>query len=303
MALLSRKTKEAIKTVLVLAVIALIVGFYVVYPLIKTAAVMGRPEEEQFDIDSLPPNDPAAFVEAGFTEPDTFRVEADGLTSLAIMFLAPAIDSGDSVRGTALLLHEDGADRTQMIPLARQLTDAGVAVYLYDQRAAGLSSGRYRGDGTQEAADLLEVIGYLHIRERLNPPVTVIGYEMGADAALLAAAEEERINKVVAVSPYMSTGRYLDTIKATNEMISISFFRTVLWWWYGIRSGYVTTYRELGDLQGVACRTLLVHAAEAVEDDELVRIREQSDPARLTLMVRPDDEQVLFDAIVGYCVE
>jgi len=279
MAKLSRQTKEIIKTVLVLVIIAVVVVAYIVYPLMKTAVMMGRPEGEAVNIDSLPPNDPAAVIEAGFAEPDTFRVDADGLTSLACVRLAPSPDSADTTTGTVLLLHRDRADRSMMLPLAKRLTENGMTVILYDQRASGLTSGKYRGDGSQEATDLLELLGYLHIRDRLQHPVTVVGYELGADAALLAVGLEKRIDRIVAIDPYLTTDRLLDRAREVHGIYSFPFFRPVMWWWYGIRSGYVTTYHELDGIEPVACPTLLIHAPDRAESAEIARLKALRPPA------------------------
>ncbi len=94
---------------------------------------------------------------------DTFRVDADGLTSLACVYLGPVSDAGAPVapKGTAILLHDESQDRNAMLPLTGALLDSGFAVCLYDQRASGRSTGAYHSDGEYEAADLSEVIAFM----------------------------------------------------------------------------------------------------------------------------------------------
>ena len=120
---ISRQVKEIIQIVVFLLVVGGLVGFYIVYPLNRVKALMGRTNLDEYHADSLATNDPTAFVEAGLPS-DTFRVESDGLTKLACLYAAPNLDSSGKIKGTVLLVHADSADRAAMVPLARLFGDS-----------------------------------------------------------------------------------------------------------------------------------------------------------------------------------
>jgi pimeloyl-ACP methyl ester carboxylesterase len=302
---LSRQMKETIQTVLFLLVVVALVLVYVVYPLNRTKATMGRAGFGDYNADSLPPNDANAFVAASLT-PDTFRVESDGLTTLACLYLSPKIDSAREIKGTVFLLHENGADRDAMLPLARRLLDSGFDVVAYDQRASGRSTGKYRGEGRYEANDLNEVIRYLDLRERIVHPVIVVGFSLGADAGILAAQDEKRIDGVVAINPYLSTTNLLDALRKQHNVFWFPFFRTIMWWWYNIRSSYAAPYRKTDDIEPVACRTLLLvspaspASPEGVNKAEVQLLKELSPPELLEVKTIPDSEEELYGMIFQF---
>ncbi len=296
---LSRQMKDTIQTIVFLLVVAGLVLAYVVYPLNRSKATMGRANFGDYNPDSLPANDANAFIAAGLA-PDTFRVESDGLTTLACLYLSPKIDGAGGIKGTVFLLHEDGADRDAMLPLARWLLDSGLAVVAYDQRASGRSTGKYRGEGQYEASDLNEVIRYLDLRERIVHPVIAVGFSLGADGGILAAQDEKRLDGVVAINPYLSTTSLLDELRKQHNMFWFPFFRTIMWWWYNIRSSYAAPYRKMNDIEPVACRTLLVMSRESDNEAEVQLLKELSAPELLDVKAKPGSEEELYRMILQF---
>ncbi|HWR81730.1 MAG TPA: alpha/beta fold hydrolase [Candidatus Deferrimicrobium sp.] len=295
---LSRQTRETIKTIAVLLVVALLVVAYIIYPLNRVKASMARANIDDYENDSLHVNDVSAWVNAGMT-PDTFRVESDGLTTLACLHLAPSGDTGLRVRGTVILVHDETTDRNCLLPTARALIDSGYAVIVFDQRACGQSTGKYHGAGQYEATDLLEVIRYADMRGQITHPLLVIGFALGADAALLAAGEDKRIDAVMAVNPYLSVPRWQDAVRKRLNMFSFPFFRTIMWWWYEIRSGYAAEYRQVDDIKPVACRTLLLTAPDAGQTPEIRRLVELS-PELLRTEAAPVSEEAWFGRVLAF---
>lgn len=289
---MSQTKREIIKTAIFLIIVGILVAVYVVYPLIKSKTAMGRQDDiEAIKIDSLPPNDPTACIETGLTC-DTFRVEADGMTSLAALLIPAAPDSLAAEPGTVILLHADTSNRTAMLPWAQQFADSGYNVVLYDQRASGFSSGQYHGEGWYEANDLEEMIAWLELHDRLTHPLYVVGHGVGADAALLAALEESRIDGVVAIEPYLSTDRMWDLKRQEHGLYWFPFRKTMLWWWYNIRSSYAAAYREVDDLEAVPNPTLLIVPTEALDADEVVTLRELSEKDQLTVQTTPENQRL-----------
>lgn len=303
MAKMSQTVKEIIQVVVFLLVVGLLVTTFLVYPLNRTAAIMGRPDEAVINPDSLLPNDPTLFVEAGFRV-DTFRVEADGLTNLACLHLSKAdssaIDDTLATAGTAVLLHDERLDRSSMVPLASALLGAGFDLFVYDQRGSGLSTGQYHSPGDYEADDLQEFISYLGIRDQIKHPFVAIGQSVGADAAILAALEEPRLDMVVAIDPYLSSDRWLDRLKVEHDTYWLPFSNTVLWFWFELRSGYAAPYRELADIQPVACRTLLTAAEAELASPEIVKLIELSGTDKLTTATLPADNDQLIHQILEF---
>jgi len=297
----SQTIKDITQIVVFLLVVAILLTAFVIYPLNRTKAIMARPDLEEFNPDSLPANDAAVFTDAGLTA-DTFRIEADGLTSLACVRLTPdtLTAPGATPLGTAILLADEHSDRKSMLPLAKVLVSAGMAVITYDQRATGLSGGQYRSDGQREAADLLEVISYLEIRGRLVHPVAVVGKTIGAEAAMLAAREESRIDAVAAITPYLTTVRMIDQYRRDHDTYWLPFFRTIFWWWYDIRSSYAADMRTIDDIQGAAVSTLVLAPPEMLVEPDFVRLAELSDKAKLRTALLPASEDALSQEILRF---
>ncbi|RKX24528.1 MAG: hypothetical protein DRP47_11245 [Candidatus Zixiibacteriota bacterium] len=292
MAKLSQNIKEIIKTVGFLVIVGILITAYMIYPLNRTKATMGRQNVDDYNPDSMVVNDISAYIEAGLCDTgltdtaeitfDTFRVETDGLTNIACLWLTPSRNN-DSAMGTIFLIHDDEANRDSLAPMAQVFIDSGFSVVVYDQRGTGRSTGKYRGEGRYEADDLQEIIRYLDLRGRIVHPLVIVGHSLGADAAMLCALDEGRIDCVVAVTPYLSSTRWLDLLKQKHDMIWFPFFRTIMWWWYNIRSSYAAPYRELEDIRPVGCPTLLIVDNETITCDEVIRLKEISSAELLYL--------------------
>ncbi len=297
MAKLSRQTKEIIQIVVFLLVVGILLTFYVIYPLNRTKVAMGRFDVDNYNNDSLVINDVTAWAEAGLgcdsgQVCDTFRIETDGQTTIAGLRIAPP-DSviSTTIKGTVCLLHRDGENRDSLIDLARFFLDSGYIAIVYDQRATSRSTSKYHGEGQLEANDLDEVIRYLDIREIIVQPVVVIGFELGADAALLAQIEEPRIAATIAIEPYLTSTKWLDKLIDRYDIMWFPFQRTILWWWYGIRSSYASPYRELENIQGVRVPTLVIAPEKFLSSQEVTTLKEASDNSLLTTQtLRSGDE-------------
>lgn len=292
---LSRQVKEVIKTVAVVLVIGLLVFFYWIYPLGRAKAMWGRIDLDSFDRDSViaRTNDPLSFA-GGATSIDTFRVDADGTTLLAGVYLYSA---SRSVRGTIILLHSEKADRRALAPLALQLVDSGFAVAVYDQRATGLSTGKYHSDGRMEAADLEAVIGHLGLHNQLTAPVIVVGWKVGADAALTAENEEKRISAVLAVEPYLSTQKLIDSYTTEFSTWWFPLQHTMLWFWFNARTSYGLEYIDADAVPAVTTRTMLMITKDRRQSSEVLALTEKSG-SRLTLAPLTTDQNQLVSAIV-----
>lgn len=298
MAKMNQTLKEALQIVVFLLVVGILLMAFVIYPLNRTEAIFARADIEEYNADSLGPNDPAPFAELPASV-DTFRVDTDGLTTLAAVYLTPTADSTLSPNGTVLLLHDERTDRNSMIPMAQALLEANYAVCLYDQRASGLSTGGYHSDGELEATDLIELIRYLDIRDKIVHPLVIVGQAAGADAALIAASEEARLNAAVAIEPYITTDRWIKMRTDEHDTYWVPFPQTLYEFWYELRSGYAPEYRRLEDIDAVNCQSLILASSDYLECEEIQALAAASGD-KLQVEPRPADDTALITQVVKF---
>jgi pimeloyl-ACP methyl ester carboxylesterase len=105
----------------------------------------------------------------------------------------------ESPRGTVIYLHGRNRNRAAGVAVAEALVPLGYSVLAYDSRAHGESGGRYSTFGYWEKRDLSRAIDFLGA-----PRVVAMGTSLGAAVAIQAAAEDERIAGVVAISTFSS---------------------------------------------------------------------------------------------------
>ena len=304
MAKMSQNVKEIAQVVLFVVVVVGLILVFVTYPLTRTKAYLARPDIATYHKGSTRANDVSAFLPLNAAI-DTFRVDADGLTDLACIYLAPRLAPDTlgrpmPVRGTAILLHADGVDRTSMIPLAKALLDSGWAVCVYDQRASGISTAAYRSDGEYEGADLNEVLAYLRIRDRIRRPLVAVGRQAGADAVLLVAADEEHFDAVVAVQPYITSDRWLSVLMKEHGMFWIPFPQTLFKFWYELRSGYAPQYRDLESIKPPLGHILILDTSENLADPTMTAYLQQTGGGKIESAPLPPDEPALIETIVRF---
>jgi pimeloyl-ACP methyl ester carboxylesterase len=295
--LMSKKTREIVQTTTVLVVIALFVAFYIVYPLITVPRLSARQDREKFEDPAfIPENDPHFFLEKGF-RPDTFSVSTDDNIILAGLYFYPDTIKCNPIRGTVVLIHPVDTDRTFMEPYLQELLDSGFATVVYDQRACGLSTGRYHFAGVFEAEDLSEVITHLSFHERLYNPVIVVGFELGADAAIYASRSDGRIADVIAVDPYITSSRWISKMKDVKGALSIPLYNMVYFWWFQKVTSFSHNRTGLNDIKPVGTRTLLIAARKDLESREVRKLIEL-DSTLLGTITKPADENAMAGLIL-----
>jgi len=100
-------------------------------------------------------------------------------------------------RGTVVFLHGMSDNRASGVEIADHFVGRGFEVIAYDSRAHGESEGEACTYGYYEKKDLERVLDRVETK-----PIVVMGFSMGAAVALQAAADDRRIDAVVAVSPF-----------------------------------------------------------------------------------------------------
>jgi fermentation-respiration switch protein FrsA (DUF1100 family) len=160
-----------------------------------------------------------------------------------------------------------------VLPEAGWLVGQGYNVLLFDTRAQGSSEGSYIGLGYLEVLDVHAAVDFI-LSQSTQERIGIMGYSMGAVAAIVAAAEDTRIQAVAAISPFASLR---DTVE--HRLRRVRAVAPVLIWWGERVTGLdVDILRPVDAVARLAPRPILImHAG----DDA---------------MVPPDSGQRLFDA-------
>lgn len=125
---------------------------------------------------------------------------ADGTRLAAWYVPAP---HGIPVRGAAIVCHGYFGHRARMLAHTAFLHRAGYAVLTFDFRAHGWSGGARTTFGIAEAGDLTAAVDYVKAHEAMKHlPLAVVSESMGAAVTLLVAADDPRIEAVVADSSF-----------------------------------------------------------------------------------------------------
>ncbi|HEV2296320.1 MAG TPA: CocE/NonD family hydrolase [Tepidisphaeraceae bacterium] len=104
-----------------------------------------------------------------------------------------------------VLVHDQTGTRQQMLPLVPQLHEAGMVVLVVGLRGTGPSGGTAQTFGLKEAMDVRAAVDMLRRRSYVDPSrVSVMGIGTGANAAVIAAAQDANIAALVLDRPIES---------------------------------------------------------------------------------------------------
>jgi dienelactone hydrolase len=102
-------------------------------------------------------------------------------------------------RAALVLLHGAGSTRSSVLAHAEVLARHGYGVLLFDARGHGRSGGRAMDFGWYGDEDIAGALSYLQRRSDVDSDrLAAVGMSMGGEAAIGAAAGDERIKAVVA---------------------------------------------------------------------------------------------------------
>lgn len=182
-------------TIIYLALVFYIITSYVVLPIILTSTVLGRIEtlDRTYDPPSGTPHLPQTVI-----IPTNDNITLSG-------WLFPV----DAPKAWLVILPDPHRNRSGMMSLVRWLTNNSYGVVAMDLRARGESEGKFLTGGLLEARDLIATIRYIQPQIGEQVPVIAYGVSIGAAAALIAAAQTDAFDAVIADSPNLRTADWM----------------------------------------------------------------------------------------------
>lgn len=209
----THKTRNIILTVTILLLIAIlavvIISGYNSWTLL-------HPERKP--IDTFSANIVPEYRDISFRGTDT------SITLKGWLFQAKNSDS------VIILIHSYGSNRLQFsiktVDMIKEFLNKGYNVFTFDLRNSGESDGKDTTLGVSEKEDIQAAIAYL-LRQG-NKHITLMGFSTGASASILAAAESESVDAVIADSPYADLKAYLsESLGKWTHLPSFPFNKTI----------------------------------------------------------------------------
>jgi len=163
---------------------------------------------------------------------------------------------------TVILVHGFARDRSELLPEARWLVEQGYSALLFDSRAQGASDGAYISLGHLERLDIRAAVDFV-LEQSPDERIGVMGYSMGAVAAIQAAAEDPRIRAVVAVSPFATLREAVN-----HRLAHLRPLAPLIAWWGERMTGLrLDDLRPVDRVAAISPRPLLIMQAD---DDKMV---------------------------------
>jgi dipeptidyl aminopeptidase/acylaminoacyl peptidase len=131
---------------------------------------------------------------------------------------------------TVILAHSYGNKRLEFgiktVDLIKEFLNRGYNVFTFDMRNSGESGGKDTTFGYSEKEDIKAAISYMNSQGSSH--ITLMGFSTGASASILAAAESESVDAVIADSPYADLNTYLSqSLNRWTHLPSFPFNKTV----------------------------------------------------------------------------
>lgn len=201
---------------------------------------------------------PADF---GFTswEPVCFTT-TDGV-NVEGWFLYPHEKTGPVL----IMVHGNGANRTQMLPQAAIVQKAGYGALLIDMRNHGASERSATTLGYNEMLDVQAAVEYLRTQPEVDvTQIGALGFSLGSGAVIRAAARTPEIDLVIAEAGYTSVeDNVANGVRSLTGLPAFPFAPLMIW--FGERESKVDlkAVRPIDDVAMITPRPLLlIHGRE-----------------------------------------
>jgi len=211
-------------------------------------------------------------MDLGFDYEEVTFPSRDGL-ALSGWFVPGSMPAAGSNSATVVVTHGFSRNRLSGAVAARILSQQGFAVLLYDLRGHGRSQAGISTWGWLEINDLLGAVDYLRGRTDLNPDrIGALGYSLGGQVTLRAAAQERWIKAVAAEGSTFAA--LSDHIISSAFSLRKLVFYPWLWISYNYQALLTGVPQPLGvvkEMPKIAPRPLLLIAAGRGEEYLITR--------------------------------
>lgn len=179
-----------------------------------------------------------------------------------------------TVGPTIILTHGMGGNRLDLMPAASLMIEQGFGILMYDMRCHGRSTGELGTWGWLEVNDLQGAVDFLLERKDVDPgKIGALGFSLGGQVTLRAAAENNSIRAVIAEDP--SPAVFADHLSPKGNLWWNIVHRPAVWLVYKLLkivtdlpepSGIIATISEISPrptliiASGVGRASDLMHA-------------------------------------------
>lgn len=169
---------------------------------------------------------------------------------------------------TVIMAHGYGENRLQFsektIDMVKKFQEKGYNMLLFDFRNSGISGGDKTTIGIYEKDDLLGAVKF--VKSQGSKRVVLLGYSMGASTSIVAAADSQDVDAVIADSPFADLETYLnDNMSKWSGFPSFPFNKTIVLA-LGIMAGLdPKDVSPVKDMEKIAPRpVMLIHGMDDV---------------------------------------
>jgi uncharacterized protein len=166
--------------------------------------------------------------------------------------------NADSAKGTVLLFHGYGGEKSSMLDKADEFLKMNLNVLLVDFMGAGGSEGAQTTIGFKEAEEVKDCFEYIQKKGEKN--IHLFGTSMGAVAIMKAINDYHIQPKSIMIEcPF---GTMYQTVCARFKIVKVPTFpmASMLMFWGGIQNGFwAFSHNPVDYAKNISCPTLLLY--------------------------------------------
>jgi hypothetical protein len=163
----------------------------------------------------------------------------------------------DSAKGTVLLFHGYGGEKSSMLDKATELLAMRYNVLLVDFMGSGASEGNSTSIGFKEAEEVKDCFEYIQKQGEKN--ILLFGTSMGAVAIMKAISDYKiRPSSIMLECPF---GTMYKTVCARFKLVKVPIFPMagMLMFWGGVQNGFwAFSHNPVDYAKDISCPTLLL---------------------------------------------
>jgi dipeptidyl aminopeptidase/acylaminoacyl peptidase len=171
-----------------------------------------------------------------------------------------------------VVVHGSGDNRAhpaeRMLGIAKDLVSYGYNVLMFDMRGHGESEGKHVSAGYYERNDVLGAIDYIK-QSGTESKIGVLGFSMGAATSLMAAAESEEIDAVVADCAYADIVSIIESEFANRSNLPKFFMPIILFMTRNIYDIDFTAIKPEEAVKEISVPVFIIHG----EQDDMIPVQ------------------------------